>query len=167
MRKDNLMNAAIKKAASGKTMRVAAVFTGASACVAAFTPGAMAATYAAANPLHQGGAVGKIQPDIPATVRKSCNFVGDSTWLHIAFNIGHSTCFGHTGSIYLSRSAITHASGFCGGNNSGRLEYIAPDGGHFRGFFPGTYYAHLPTSHPAVVYVSISNYHDNDMCGRP
>lgn len=131
-----LMKPGIKKVASGKTMRVATVFTGAAACAAAFAPAAHAAT-------------GFTRTAIKET--NSCGTV--PRWVHLKNNILHvSQCYGFDG--------ITSAGGFaaasiCGGNNSGWVVSFYGDATHFK---PGNTFVHLPWPNNALLgSVEISN----------
>lgn len=140
------MKSGIKKAAPGKTMRVAAVFTGAAACAAAFTPAAVAGAG------HQPGLDGKtitahrphgktpgIRPYISGTV--SCSTV--PRWVHLKSLNGHTLCFGFDGksSINFSWHNFTYFTSICGGNNSG---YVVNESGRATFFRPGNTYVHLP-----------------------
>jgi hypothetical protein len=102
------MSAGIKKAAKGRTMRVAIAFTGAAACTAALTPAATAATTAPTGTAARTG----IRPDILPG-----NCATDPRWVHLRYSQG-SLCFGYYGISYLSPTPISY---MCGGNNSGRL----------------------------------------------
>ena len=132
------MKAAIKKAASRKTMRVATVFTGAAACTAALAPAAMAGTHTVTQPLHKDRALTRLEPGATAVKPNisghACNFRGDSTWLHIAYEGGASVCIGYLG---IAQADIPHFSGYCGGNNFGALDGLD---GFSTKFGPGDYY---------------------------
>jgi hypothetical protein len=149
----------IKRALTGRTMRVATAFTGAAAAAAAFTPAAHAAT---------------------AIEDRSCS-AGTTHWLQLGdnsrffasgqFHYGHiSTCLGYTGTAHPNFPATS----FCGGNNYGYISgYQSNDAEHYynhykTAFHPGTFFAKIPgtsVSSPLVVSkVYISKWAGNDTC---
>jgi hypothetical protein len=155
------MNTAIKKAAVGKTLRVATVFTGAAACAAAFTPAAMAATGHPARP--QNGAAYD-------SMKVTSNCAGVPNWLHLTFwwssKPGPSfylrtMCWGFAGidaAIPPQRGGTNRLSYECGGNNYGYLN-PATD---FQNFGPGTGYRH--ENNFVVNSVEITGWSGTDRC---
>ena len=129
----------VRKVASGKTMRVATVFTGAVACMAAGTPGAVAASghhYRLDGTATGRGPHGGILVALPnSTEVKSC--AHNPLWVHIKFSKG-TECFGYKGTWnFLS----AHARSICGGNNSGWIWNTNLDSTHFG---RGNTYVHFP-----------------------
>jgi hypothetical protein len=113
----------MRKAATGRTMRVATVFTGAATVGGAFVPAATAA------PGHVA------QPDITRTY----NCGAKPPWVHIALYPGNIiVCFGFAGS---SPNYSSSVAAECGGTNHG---YINPQypGALRQQFGPGNYYRH-------------------------
>jgi hypothetical protein len=149
------MQPGIKKAASRKTMRVAAVFTGAAACAAAFAPGAMAGTAPRVPAIESHG--GNIQGPV------ACSPVPH--WLH--FRAGAATyCFGFAG--YTSVPDLT-ASKICGGTNFGFYygNYKNAQGrsvGYSAGYGSGRTYVPLPHVPTHLTQVSIVGWSGNDTC---
>jgi hypothetical protein len=98
MRKGHAMN--IGKLTSGRTMRVATVFTGVAAGAAAFTPFAPAA--------HA------------SMIQKHFSCSRSPTWFRVYYVLDNgqhaSDCYGFRGS---TTSGTSPALGFCGGNNFG------------------------------------------------
>lgn len=156
------MKQSIRKAVSGRTMRVATTFTGAAACAVAFTPLAMAGT---AHVAHQPALKG-MRPDIYDEACKG----GTSHWLHLANNKGSDWCFGYSGTI----SADYLATSYCGGTNHGWIQGqydSAQEKGYFAYFGPGNTYAHMKgaSQHKPVIIesVHITSWSGNDKCGFP
>jgi hypothetical protein len=152
------MKPSIKKVASGKTMRVATVFTGAAACAAAFAPAAHAVTghQAEANAktladattvtVSRPGTMHRFQPDISAAPQTS--EAGCSTtprYLHFRTSVG-TVCFGHLGSFYFGPYPVIMTS-ICGGNNSGSY---SNGFGKVAKFHTGTTFVHVPWYSPPV-----------------
>jgi hypothetical protein len=142
------MSAGIKKAAKGRTMRVAIAFTGAAACTAALTPAATAATTTPTGTAAHTG----IRPDI-----KPGNCATDPRWVHLVSSQSHSYCYGFYGwsDIYMPMYYM------CGGNNSGRLYTTS---GHSTRFRAGDTYVLLPFSGATIRSIYISN--DNPTGGK-
>lgn len=155
------MKPSIKKAVSGKTMRVAATFTGAAACAVAFTPAATAATGAAGhqphtfriNPHH-------IRPD--NIINGNCRGANQSHWLHWRTPIG-DTCWGFRGIQFFS-PAVRVVS-FCGGNNIGNMYGFNSIGPVAISYQQGTTYAHVKQGTFFDSGVSISNFSGTQKCG--
>lgn len=161
------MKSGINKVASGKTMRVATLFTGAAACAAAFAPAAVAGTGHPAAVGHQARLDGKalalpwlhrapegLQPDTSPT--NNCGTT--PRWVHVAYSPHKVSCFGFDGA--LSRHPAVHFSRECGGDNRG---HIAGPSGSW-GFGPGHTYTYPPIR--MISYISISNSHaaTNQLC---
>jgi hypothetical protein len=105
------MNLGINKLASRKAMRVATVFTGVTACAAAFAPAANAQT---AGQIAPGRTVGH------GTARSTRIGNCDNTphYFHMYGGYGSAyMCIGGTGTYTFS--APDPAVAFCGGNNVG------------------------------------------------
>jgi hypothetical protein len=161
------MKPGIKKVASGKTMRVATLFTGAAACAAAFAPGAAAGTVHPAGTAHHARLDGKtlalpwvhrtmegLQPDTVPT--SNCGTT--PRWVHLAYSRHKVSCFGFDGR--LRRISPAHFSRECGGDNSGRI-YGPSRSWHFG---PGNTYTYPPVK--IVSSISIRNSHaaSNMLC---
>jgi DNA-binding SARP family transcriptional activator len=183
----SIMRTGVRKALTGKTMRVATTFTGVAACAAAFAPAATAATGQPALTHDQEGQnpaairaqnaagvrgdtalrAGAVKPAI--SERYGCPG-GTSNWFHLAYDKVSDTCFGFTG----TEDPGYYATSFCGGNNTGwisgyydgiaSLYYYTP-------FGHGTTYAHITgTSADFPLYVTgvhISGWSGNDGCKFP
>jgi hypothetical protein len=165
------MKPRIKKAALGKTMRVATAFTGAAAFAAAFAPGAHADTRHQAQlgaktlTVPRLGTTYGRQPDLTAApaISQATNCTTTPRYVHFAMG-GAVYCFGHDGTGYFPSGAYLYASRICGGNNSGSYESI---GGHVATFGPGTTYAHLPWPGVTAIVAIQINYNNpnlNDKC---
>jgi hypothetical protein len=149
------MKPAIKKAVSGKTMRVATVFTGAVACAAAFTPAATAATAQPGHQLRLAGAkraapLGKTK----GSIREATCSADRQTWVHFQNAVGTSDCWGFRGSWTGSRGDYFVADKMCGGNNFGSYGgySIAGRGDYYTAEFePGNTYVDLPNGPPTYV----------------
>lgn len=157
------MKPSIKKAISGKTMRVATTFTGAAACAVAFGPPAMAGTVHSA---HQP-ALERLRPR--SVVGESCR-PGTSHWLHLANNKQSDRCFGFSGTLHVSY----YTTSYCGGTNYGWIAGIydsSKQHEYFTYFGPGTTYAHIPgTSRYKLVLIEsehISRWKGTDKCAFP
>lgn len=168
----------VKKAALGKTMRVATVFTGAAACAAAFAPAAQAATG------HQAAPDGKTLTDartlrvlraaaMPGFQPNSSRVSGQISWTSHCANtpkyvhlVGASDyCVGHDGIWSFGPSWYPFISRICGGNNSGSYENTS---GEVAKFHPGTTYAHLPWKGDTLIRrIRIKKYTGNDECPAP
>jgi hypothetical protein len=166
------MKPSIKKAVSGKTMRVASTFTGAAACAVAFTPAAMAGTGhpAVHQPVLNRAVPHKVgRPDISL---RGCT-AGTSNWFHIAYNKQSDICFGFKGTFVFSPNARPAETSFCGGNNKGWISGFNTKTGqfYFTRFGHGNFYAHIPNttaSHPYLLSsVHISSWAGNSKCGFP
>jgi hypothetical protein len=96
------MNSRISKAKSMKTMRVATVFTGVTACAAVFAP--VAHAQVAGTRIH------RVRPEISAA---PCSG-GKATWFHVGYGADQSECYGFAGT-----TAVGSIYAFCGGNNHG------------------------------------------------
>jgi hypothetical protein len=131
------MKSGIKKAASGKTMRVATLFTGAAACAAAFAPAAHAAT---------------AKPD---TEPASC--ATTPRWVHVANSISE-VCFGFKGTSHFP--GLVYITAECGGNNSGRL--FGPQGTW--NFGPGHTYTRPKYSIFSGITITKSNAGPHSLC---
>jgi hypothetical protein len=161
VRKEQLMKPAIKKALSGKTMRVATVFTGAAACAAAFTPAAAVA--ATAQPGHQlrlDRTTLAARPDkTSGSIREATCSLGRHTWVHFQDVVGTSDCWGFRGTWSVSRDEYFVADKMCGGNNVGSYGgYPAAGRQNFytAEFGPGSTYVSLPNALPThVTFVRI------------
>jgi hypothetical protein len=157
------MKSSIKKAVSGKTMRVATTFTGAAACAAAFAAPAAAGTAHVAQPMLKGVQQG-VRPDITGG-----NCPGHSTYLHLGYAYQRgSYCFGGKGKLHDS----VLATSFCGGNNIGWIKgYYYDDNtkSYFTYFHQGNYYAHIPgtSNYDPLIVVSeyISKWSGHSGCG--
>jgi hypothetical protein len=101
-RNGHFMEPSIKKAGSGKTVRVATTFTGAAACAFAFAPTALEGTpQQAAQPGHQGRQVRVNTHAIPYIETGNCRGAGQSHWFHMGSE-SNVTCFGFPGTDYFS-----------------------------------------------------------------
>lgn len=171
------MKPGIKKVASGKTKRVATVFTGAAACAAAFAPAAHAANG------HQAGLDGKkltlaqhygtlhgARPDNHHTssiTEGSC--ATTPRWVHFAVtaNSGiYELCFGFRGTWVFSSRGVDLAvaeSQICGGTNHGWYESWNGRRGYYG---PGKTWVYLPVSNIKSVHISGWN-KNNSACGAP
>lgn len=144
------MEPSIRKAGSGKTVRVATTFTGAAACAFAFAPTALAGTpQQAAQPGHQGRQVRVNTHAIPYIETGNCRGAGQSHWFHMGSE-NNVTCFGFRGTDYFSPVPILITS-FCGGNTHG---FIVGDLGHRYDFGPGTTYRNIGIFEVSVVHIS-------------
>lgn len=169
------MKSGIKNVASGKTKRVATVFTGAAACAAAFVPAAHAANG------HQAGLDGKkltlaqhygtmhgARPDDYAasgSIREG-NCATTPRWVHFAASGGKSeVCFGFHGTLVVSSNYVPEyrVSQICGGTNHGWYESWAGRRGYYG---PGKTWVHLPVSNIKSVHISGWN-KNNSACGAP
>lgn len=130
------MKRIIRKALSGKTMAVAGTFTGAIACVAAFTPAATAA------------------PIRPAIEEGHCG-TGQSTWVHIK-TYNFFDCVGFRGRTQADDSPMI---GECGGNNYGHV--YSYSGANSAVFGPGKTYR---SSNRSTWGVSIEGWTGTDEC---
>jgi hypothetical protein len=137
-------------------MRVATMFTGATACAVAFTPtaGAQAATIMPAS----------------GTVYGNCRGPNQSHWLHVV-DFTQIYCLGGvTGSQYNYRptNGGSQVYSFCGGNNVGVfVNSYAPS----LKFFQGTTYSHYANRHGGFPYVAsqvaIVSWAGTDKCPLP
>jgi hypothetical protein len=142
-----------------KVMRVATVFTGATACAAAFTPMAMAGTgHRGPVPmLHTGGQI---------TSRSCPNANSYPTWFHMDSAVAGLTCFGYTGTFNWqdnNESVVTE----CGGNNVGWYSGtdLATKKHAKATYHEGTTFAILPGYDGwDVSKVHISGWSGNDQC---
>jgi hypothetical protein len=147
------------KTASRKTMRVATMFTGATACAVAFTPAAAQAA--------------TIRP--ATTTPGSCRGPNQSHWLHIIDQQSYYCVGGVTPGIgrgYRPTGGHTEVYSFCGGNNSGFfLSSPGEINGNAKWYGHGTtynQYAKYNYGHPYyAVSVSISRWSGNDTCPLP
>jgi hypothetical protein len=158
------MTSGTQKPALRRKLRVATTFTGAAACALTFAPAAMAGTHpAAARPGHQLQPFGLNLHGIRAIANGNCEGANQSHWLHLEASFGSVTCYGMRGKTG-SLGAGYPVSSYCGGNNSGHLNY----NGHTQARFQvGTYY-YRPKTHPFLVNsVSISTWHGSDTCSGP
>jgi hypothetical protein len=172
--KGRLMKPGIKKIASGKTKRVATVFTGAAACAAAFVPAAHAANG------HQAGLDGKTltarslrgtvhgaRPDSVGTsgsIQKATNCADTPKWVHLAKGTAED-CFGFPGVWSFSVGGLpghVDVSKICGGNNYG---WYASENGKVGYYHQGTTYAHLPVS--TIRSIGIFGYKGTEECPAP
>ena len=146
------MKPTIKKA-SGKTMRVATIFTGA-ACAAALAP-----TAAIAAPLAP--ASGSLRSERCAS--------GNKTWIHFRDDPFGSICWGFKGTWIGSRNGNHFSADYiCGGNNTGSYAgYPAQGQDPFNSaeFGHGTTYAHLPWyGITRITYIQNYGWAGNDQC---
>ena len=137
------MKTGVKKALSGKSMRVATTFTGVAACTVAFAPTANASSLR----------------------NRSCSR-GTSNWLHIALSRG-DTCWGFKG----YDNTESPFSRYCGGTNYGWFKWNSPYGTHATVHFgPGKTYAYVGGSpyYPLIMSeVRINSWSGNDKCPPP
>jgi hypothetical protein len=160
------MNLGISKLGSRKAMRVATVFTGVTACAAAFAPAANAQTDGElAPPLA-------LRPTAGQSTRFGSNCSNAPHWFHLYFKSSltgdlTSRCIGGTGSWYFAAGGQGFPmSGFCGGNNVG----------YFSGWFGGRRLTDQrfhqsssvywwPGNHSSVIsYLYISKWGGNKTC---
>lgn len=167
------MKPGIKKVTSGKTMRVATLFTGAAACAAAFAPAAYAANG------HQAGLDGKkltlgqhygtlygARPDDGPTSKsiQEASCATTPRWVHVV-NGAHHECFGFHGTWAFSEEGYVdpvYVSKICGGNNYGWYVSALGRKGYYR---QGTSYVPLPVSN--MISIHISGWKGNDTCPAP
>jgi hypothetical protein len=162
------MSPAASKHALRKTLHVATLFTGVTACAAAFAPAANAQT---------------ASRTITNEECYSNPYAGNNnTWLHFDTS-GELECYGFKGifSTFAHYGSAPHLTAWCGGNNYGWFsgEYLSPNGiiyvdpGHLTsiGYGPGTTYAKPPTSWlggPVGAFVTfnidISGWRGGDEC---
>jgi hypothetical protein len=156
------MKPAIKKAPSGKTMRVATLFTGTAACAFAFAPAAVAAStgqHAVARP--DSGTTGNIKIEDCTPSR--------AHWVHFT-DRGGSICFGDRGTWSGNRrDAYVSANKICPGNNWGFYGgYSASDGGAwYTGEFApnGGRWPHLPNpGFTRLTLMHISGFSGSNQC---
>jgi hypothetical protein len=174
------MNPSVKKAVSGRAMRVATTFTGAAACAFAFAPTALAGTHQpAAQPGHQPRQVrvdnrmmpmitslsfslsGGVYLSSAASIKNAnCRGTNQSHWLHLGSVSGTTkrvTCFGFKGTVtYLNPFKISQE---CGGNNKG---WIKSNGGDKITYGTGTTYRKIGTTF--IKSVHISKWTGSDKC---
>jgi hypothetical protein len=164
------MKPTVKKAASGRTMRVATVFTGAAACAAAFTPATAAAGighHAVARPGHQ------LRLDVAVAaadrIRSGpCSRLGSSADLRFKAFLGR-ICFGYAGIWTRHPGSGYSVSQICGGNNFGSYGGYSKQGlGSFHSaeFRQGSTYVFLPWAGTTdLTYVNIQGWHGSKECG--
>jgi hypothetical protein len=134
-----------------RAFKVATVFTGAAAAVAAFTP-AGAATAAGAQRME------------PATSLRNCNgHLASTTSMVFVYQSGNHgpTCIGD-GNISLQGFPVrpdTKYGNFCAGNNSGNMFY---DSGRSKVFVPGS--KKIGLGGAFVSNVSIGSFRGADKC---
>jgi hypothetical protein len=147
------MKSSIKKAVSGRTMRVATTFTGVAACAFAFAPTAMATT--AHQPQIKDNTIGPLN-----TVNGSCGGANQSHWFHMG-TTATVTCYGNIGTANAGGYVI---NSFCGGNNIGYFSGKGSKGKKKVTFGTGDFWAHVPSAPFAVSKVHISNWTGGTKC---
>jgi hypothetical protein len=163
----------IKKVASGKTMRVATLFTGAAAYAAAFAPAAAAGTVHAAGAGHQARLDGRTltalrlhdtmhgaRPDDSGSIGWTSSCTRFPHWVHIYSPAVH-TCVGFKGTLdfVTDLGQPIGASTICGGNNYGWYKSVGDRKGYYH---QGTTYATLPVDN--IKSIHISGWKGTDAC---
>lgn len=176
------MGAVSSKSKSGKSKRVATVFTGVAAATVGMTQVANAQDVAHAA--HKAASRHIARQMIPATATairydsiRSASVCAYSdigrpaihpTWVHLWWwsapvDTSYSECYGYKGFI-ISPPGFG-VTGECGGNNYGSLWGFSDNGKrewHFN-FHPGTTYAHLNKG--SLYGVAINSWAGTDKCG--
>jgi hypothetical protein len=155
------MKAAIKKAASGKALRVATVFTGAAVTAVGFgtvATAAQAAPVARQTPmLHTGG-------HIQST---NCSANQEPHWLHLAFSSANGgglgvECYGFTGGVTDPAFGIANRAVYvCGGNNSGWYKNSISQTANYK---EGNTYVHVPWYGYTLQYLYNNGWSHSDAC---
>lgn len=164
-RRDQVMNLGVSKAALGKSMRVATVFTGVTACAAAFAPTANP------QPADKSAPRAALRAVKGAGIR-SGDCTGVPSWVHVYYPGGGATCFGYQGTYSITSPAW--ASGFCGGNNYGYLSGVNESDRHRTQDFgpaaeyPNSIYYFAPARFPDGLFlvskVHITRWSGNGPC---
>jgi hypothetical protein len=151
------MKPSIRKAVTGKSVRLTTTFTGAAACAGAFMPIAMNGTGQPAAP--QPGHHCRIN-----TIKEGgCDLTNRSHWMHMG-TVALTQCWGGKGAAHTNPNPFVMIS-FCGGNNSGFIYGTNTRGKASSIFFGhGTHYVH-PKSYPFdASFVSIIGFGGTDKC---
>jgi hypothetical protein len=163
--KGGVMKPSIKKAVSGRTMRVATTFTGAAACVALTGGPAMADTVhpAPAQPGHQPRQA-RVNPNAIANVQRgNCLETNQSHWFHMGWStstLSEVTCFGFTGTYTLNPDFFISQE--CGGNNKGYVSGTGVNGHRKVTWGHGTTWRKI--GELSVSKVHMSGWSGNDKC---
>lgn len=154
------MKPSVKKAVSGRKMKVATIFTGAAACAGLAGGPAMAGT------VHAGAAQPGQQPRVsPRAGIEQADCFGDnqSHWLHIGWSTSTEsvvTCFGNKGTFDFDPDYYISLQ--CGGNNKGYISGTGVDGHRKVTYGHGTTWRNI--GELSVSKVHISSWSGDDTC---